>query len=69
MASSSLVWRKPKLADTYFKRMQGTIRDREKVMRGMQKKESPQKIIETMRIYYNYCSYKPFPARYSGKSD
>ncbi len=35
--------------------MQGTIRDREKVMRGMQKKDSAQKIIEAMRIYYNYC--------------
>ena len=36
-------------------RMQGSIREREKVMRGMQKKESAQKIIEAMRIYYNYC--------------
>lgn len=24
-------------------------------MRGMQKKESAQKIIEAMRIHYNYC--------------
>jgi len=30
------------------------MRDREKVMRGMHSKESAQKIIEAMRIYYNY---------------
>jgi hypothetical protein len=35
--------------------MQGTIRDREKVMHGMQKKDSAHKIIEAMRLYYNYC--------------
>lgn len=31
------------------------MRDREKVMRGMHSKESAQKIIEAMRIHYNYC--------------
>lgn len=36
-------------------RLNGTMREREKVMRGMQKKESAQKVIEAMRIYYNYC--------------
>ena len=36
------------------KRLHGTIRDREKVMRGMQNKETAQKIIEAMRIHYNY---------------
>jgi transposase-like protein len=35
-------------------RLHGTIREREKVMRGMQTKETAQKIIEAMRIYYNY---------------
>jgi hypothetical protein len=34
--------------------LNGTIRDREKVMRGMQTKETSQKIIEAMRIHYNY---------------
>lgn len=36
-------------------RLNGTMREREKVMRGMQSKESAQKIIEAMRIHYNYC--------------
>ena len=31
------------------------MRDKEKVMRGMHSKESAQKIIEAMRIHYNYC--------------
>lgn len=31
------------------------MRDREKVMRGMHSAESAQKIIEAMRIHYNYC--------------
>jgi hypothetical protein len=31
------------------------MRDREKVMRGMNTKESAQKIIEAMRIHYNFC--------------
>lgn len=30
------------------------MREREKVMRGMQTKDSAQKIIEAMRIHYNY---------------
>lgn len=36
-------------------RLNGTMRDREKVMRDMHSKESAQKIIEAMRIHYNYC--------------
>ena len=36
-------------------RLNGTMREREKVMRGMQTKESAQKIIEAMRIHYNFC--------------
>ena len=36
-------------------RLNGTMRDREKVMRGMHSKESAQKIIEAIRIHYNYC--------------
>jgi transposase-like protein len=36
-------------------RLNGTMRDREKVMRGMHSKESAQKIVEAMRIHYNYC--------------
>jgi transposase-like protein len=36
-------------------RLNGTMREREKVMRGMQTKETAQKIIEAMRIHYNFC--------------
>lgn len=36
-------------------RLNGTMRDREKVMRGMHKAETAQKIIEAMRIHYNFC--------------
>lgn len=35
-------------------RLNGTMRDREKVMRGMHTKESSQKVIEAMRIHYNF---------------
>jgi putative transposase len=41
--------------NSLVERLHGTIRDREKVMRDMQNKESAQKIIEAMRIHYNYC--------------
>ena len=41
--------------NSLVERLHGSIRDREKTMRGMQKKESAQKIIEAMRIHYNYC--------------
>lgn len=36
-------------------RLNGTLRDREKTMRGMNKAESSQKLIEAFRIYYNFC--------------
>lgn len=36
-------------------RLNGTMRDREKVMRGMNTAESAQKVIEAMRIHYNFC--------------
>ena len=35
--------------------LNGTMRDREKVMRGMHTAASAQKIIEAMRIHYNFC--------------
>ena len=35
-------------------RLNGTMRDREKVMRGMNARESSQKIIDAMRIHYNF---------------
>jgi transposase-like protein len=35
-------------------RMHGTVREREIVMRGMQTRETAQKIVETMRIHYNF---------------
>ena len=51
-------------------RLNGTMRDREKVMRGMNTKESSQKIIEAMRIHYNFVrehsSLKKTPAEQAG---
>jgi len=41
--------------NSVVERLNGTVRDREKVMRGMQTKVSAQKIIEAMRIHYNFC--------------
>jgi len=38
----------------FVERLNGTVRDREKVMRGMQNRETSQKIIESMRVHYNY---------------
>jgi putative transposase len=40
--------------NSVVERLNGTVRDREKVMRGMNTKESAQKVIEAMRIHYNY---------------
>ena len=40
--------------NSVVERLNGTMRDREKVMRGMQTKETAQKIIEAMRLHYNY---------------
>lgn len=37
-----------------MERLNGTVRDREKLRRGMQTKETAQKIIEAMRMHYNY---------------
>jgi putative transposase len=41
--------------NSVVERLNGSTRDREKVMRGMNTKESAQKIIEAMRIHYNFC--------------
>jgi transposase-like protein len=35
-------------------RLNGTMREREKVMRGMQRKETAQQIVDAMRIHYNF---------------
>jgi transposase-like protein len=35
-------------------RLHGTIREREKVMRGMQTRETAQQIVDAMRINYNF---------------
>ena len=40
--------------NSVVERLNGTMRDREKVMRGMNTKDSAQKIIEAMRIHYNF---------------
>ena len=51
-------------------RLNGTMRDREKVMRGMNTKESSQKLIESMRVHYNFVrehsSLKKTPAEQAG---
>jgi hypothetical protein len=48
----------------------GVFRDREKVMRGMDHKESAQKTIDAMRIHYNFVrehsSIKKTPAEQAG---
>ena len=44
-------------------RLNVTMRDREKVMRGMHSKESAQKVVEAMRIHYNYCREHSRPDR------
>ncbi len=51
-------------------RLHGTIREREKVMRGMQTRESAQQIVEAMRINYNFVrehsTLKKTPAEQAG---
>ena len=41
--------------NSVVERLNGTMRDREKVMRGMNTRDSAQKVIEAMRIHYNFC--------------
>jgi transposase-like protein len=41
--------------NSLIERLNGTTRDREKTMRGMNTNDSAQKIIEAMRIHYNFC--------------
>ncbi len=36
-------------------RLSGTMKDSEKVMRGMHTAASAQKVIDAMRIHYNFC--------------
>ena len=51
-------------------RLNGVFRDREKVMRGMDHKESAQKTIDAFRIHYNFIrehgSIKKTPAEQAG---
>jgi transposase-like protein len=41
--------------NSLVERLNNTVRDKEKVMRGMNTRDSAQKIIEAMRIHYNFC--------------
>jgi putative transposase len=41
--------------NSVLERLNNTVRDKEKVMRGMNTRESAHKIIEAMRIHYNFC--------------
>jgi len=51
-------------------RLNGVFRDREKVMRGMDHKDSAQKTIDAFRIHYNFVrehsSIKKTPAEQAG---
>ena len=51
-------------------RLNGVFRDREKVMRGMDHKQSAQKTIDAFRIHYNFIrehgSIKKTPAQKAG---
>ncbi|MDE1765862.1 MAG: IS1/IS6 family transposase [Thaumarchaeota archaeon] len=53
-----------------IERLNGVFRDREKVMRGMDHKESAQKLIDATRIHYNFIrehgSIKKTPAEQAG---
>lgn len=53
-----------------IERLNGIVRDREKVMRGMDHKESAQKLMEAYRVYYNYIrihgSLQKTPAQEAG---
>ena len=41
--------------NSVVERLNGTMREREKIMHGMNTRDSAQKIIEAMRIHYNFC--------------
>jgi transposase-like protein len=51
-------------------RLNGTMSEREKVMRGMQSKETAQQVVDAMRIHYNFIrghqTLKKTPAEQSG---
>jgi putative transposase len=51
-------------------RLHGTIREREKIMRGMQTRETAQKVVDAMRINYNFVrehsTIKKTPAEKAG---
>lgn len=40
--------------DNLVERLNGIVREREKVMRGLKQRESAQKILEGFRPYYNF---------------
>jgi transposase-like protein len=40
--------------NSQVERLHGTIREREKVMRGMQTRETAEKVVDAMRINYNF---------------
>ena len=58
------------MKDSKVERLHGTIREREKVMRGMQTKETTQQIVEAMRINYTFVrehsTIKKTPAEQAG---
>ena len=43
-----------RINNNLVKRLSGTVRERDKVMRGFKNEESAQQIIEDFRAYYNF---------------
>jgi transposase-like protein len=56
--------------NSVVERLNNHVRDREKTMRGMHNKESAQKMIDAMRIHYNFCrehsKFKKTPSEQAG---
>jgi len=43
-----------KVSNNRVERLQGTIRERDKVMRGMKKKETAKVLMDGLKAYYNF---------------
>jgi putative transposase len=56
--------------NSVVERLNNHVRDREKAMRGIHTKESAQKMLDAMRIHYNFCkehsSFKQTPSEQAG---
>ena len=56
--------------NSIVERLNNHVRDREKTMRGMHTSKSAQKMIDAMRIHYNFCKehskFKKTPSEQAG---